>query len=100
MNTAYAVLTIERERGWGERPDGYYVFANEESARAYVLEQTKDRIAFQAPDYYIQYEMHGEAPCSLDFQLAILASPRGFLYVDNLSEMLWSAEQRRKKYST
>lgn len=98
MNTAYVVLTIERELGWGAKPDGYLVFLNEDSAMKYIHDKTKDRDPYNVPVYYIQYDPIGERPCSLDFQLAIAATDRGFLHVDKLSEMYWSKEQRDQKY--
>lgn len=98
MNTAYMVLMVEYERGWGSRPDGYLVFANEDSAKAYIIKQNEGRSMLDVPDYYIQYELIGEAPCSLDFQLALVASELGFLAVDDKAEMLWSKERRATKY--
>lgn len=99
MNMVYVVLTIEYERGWGSKPDGYLAFLSKKSADDFIKTQTKDRNG-PAPDYYVNYEHVGEKPCSLDFQLAVMASKYGFLYADTCEELLWSTERRKSKYRT
>lgn len=99
MNEVYVVQMIESESGWGKRPDGYLAFMNQESADAYVLNETKDRKG-PAPAIYVQYHSIGRKPCSSDFLLSLIASKNGRLYVDRLEEMFWTQEQRAKKYTT
>lgn len=98
MHAAYAVQLIEYERGWGQRPDGYYIFNSKSSADAFINSEFSKRTAGPVPDYYINYRGIGLQECSLAFDALLCSAPRGFLYVDDLDEMLWNAEQLENRY--
>jgi hypothetical protein len=90
FNVVYIVKATEYERGYGSRPDGYLVFATEEQAAAFVdaREQEESRNAFDAPDYYVNYDMVGYEKCSDYIFNNVIGNGRGWYYINRLSELM------------
>lgn len=82
----YVVEMTERERGWGQRPDGFFAFPTEEKAKAYVNNQTKDRTG-PAPDEYVSYDLIGYRECSQAFLDKLAEGRHSRVYFDRLGEL-------------
>lgn len=55
----------EYERGWGQRPDGYVLFKDEEAADEYLRKIDQERRDAQfVPDEYTSYDKRGWHTCS------------------------------------
>lgn len=81
---AFVVEMTEYERGWGQRPDGYLVFATQEIAAAHVHNETKNRTG-PVPDEYVRYDLIGYKPVSAEILRKIELNGR--TYVDRLGDL-------------
>jgi hypothetical protein len=85
VTVVYMVEMTEYERGWGQRPDGFLAFVDEECAKAWVADTTKDRTG-PAPDIYVRYSKIGYKPCSRKFAEDV--GHKGRMYVNRLSDLV------------
>lgn len=82
----YAVGLMEHERSWGFRYEGYFIFASEQEALAYINEEIKDRNNGEpVPDCYWTYNKIGYQPISTEIYNKI--NKNGRAYVDHLREL-------------
>jgi len=58
LKTAYKVIIIESERGWGTKIDEVKYFDNETEARRFVDEYNRDLPA-HVPDWYMMARYEG-----------------------------------------
>lgn len=86
MHAVALVQIVEKERGWGQRIEGYVAFGSEEAARAYINEKHKGRSG-PAPDYYVAYEWYGIQPSSEYMAKLADSHPVNGVYINNLSEL-------------
>lgn len=59
LKTAYKVIIIESERGWGTKVDEVKYFDNEGEARRFVSEYNSDLPDGPAPDWYMMARYEG-----------------------------------------
>ena len=84
VTVVFVVEMTEHERGWGQRPDGNLAFVDEQTAKAYVDKETKDRTG-PAPDEYISYNLLGYRACTSAFLKTVKG--KGQVYFSRLSEL-------------
>lgn len=68
----FFVSITEYERGWGSRPDGYFIFEDKEAAQKFVSGVAKERAKHTSvPDDYDSYDYAGWHPITEKEQEAI-----------------------------
>lgn len=58
--TAYKVVIIESERGWGQKVEDELYYDNEEEAKAFVVKYNADLPDGPAPDWYMMAQYVGK----------------------------------------
>lgn len=82
----HVIEGTEYERGWGQRPDGYFAFATEAEAKAWIENYNKTvNNKAVAPPEYTMYEYIGLKECSLDFYLKL--TKKSQVFFNRLSEL-------------
>jgi len=73
----------EYERGWGQRPDGFVLFKDEEAADQYLRKIDRERRdATFVPDEYTSYEKRGWHACSKNILDQVLK--KGLVHIHQL----------------
>jgi hypothetical protein len=86
IQVVYVVECVEYEAGWGSKPDGYVLFAEESEARSWVQAQYGDR-AGPTPSYYVNYDCIGYQEAGPKTVAKLEGSASGRIYIDRLSEI-------------
>jgi hypothetical protein len=86
VKVVFIVEMTEYERGWGQRPDGYYAFLTEQAADDHIKEETKDRTG-PAPEVYVAYHKVGYRECDPKFIPVVKKTKTKRLYIDSLKDL-------------
>lgn len=84
--SAYVLRITEHERGWGSRPEGYYVFGSKDDATAFLIRETAGRTGV-APDVYESYDHVGYHPIGPEFQRMLEITKATKVHVRRLDEL-------------
>lgn len=77
---AFVVQSTEHERGWGVRPDGWFLFETETKADAWIKAQYDSRDAKNVPDEYNTYNKAGYREVTPAILADIQAAPTGLIW--------------------
>lgn len=84
MHFVFVVSITEVERGWGQRPDGYFLFETEEHAKAFIAADDATRAAI-VPNVYCDYTLEGYKPTYKELLEEVKATEK--TWIRSISEL-------------
>jgi hypothetical protein len=85
-SSVYVLEITEHERGWGVRPDGYYIFENKAAADQFLTRELAGRTG-PVPDEYESYSHVGYRAVGLEFQRMLEVTKASRVHIRQLSEL-------------